>query len=224
MITVTIKDLNSFNHDILCPSSIQSAEPLEIILSDNGHRILFKNSEFKLNYQENSFQQLLQTPHPLLKALGKKKSTVLDACGGFGKDSFIMAHHGHQVTTCESNPVIFTLLDQAIKNYCAESHLMWTSYFGASQKLMSASSFDIVYLDPMFQIKRSAKPKIGMQIIQSLTTPTPAFNLWVTAYNAAKSRLVVKQHQQEPAIESLPKPHQSINGKRNIRYDIYLKD
>ena len=200
---------------------INTSDHIKLIL-DNPHTLIFNSQSFILNYRDRYYQSLLKTQHPLLSAIGQQSGSLLDACGGFGKDSFILAHQGLQVTTCEENPIIAILLQQAVQNYCQKYPLSWRARQGPSQQAMKPSSFDIVYLDPMFQVNRTAKPKLSMQIIQSLSSSKPFFD-WKLAWETAVSRLVIKQHQKSPIIDALPKPNMQIKGKQNIRYDIYIK-
>ncbi len=96
------------------------------------------------------------------------KSQVLDATAGFGHDSLILASTGAQVTLLERNPLMALLLmyeqqlmsQQAnwqklmarLKVVCADSAQFMEALAFASQKeqALSASGYDVVYLDPMF--------------------------------------------------------------------------
>lgn len=221
MITVIDKSNNPSLKKQL--EAIQTKGAILITLDPKSHTIQINQQSFSLNYRDSTYQSLLSTPHPLLKAIGNNPGSILDACGGFGKDSFILAHQGFQIITCEHNLLIYTLLTQAIESYTKGSHLNWATYFGDAIQHMENQSYDTIYLDPMFNLSRSAKPKLAMQIIQSLTDDTP-FTAWHKAWECAKKRLVIKHHQLTPSIPLLPKPNQVIKGKRNIRYDIYLKE
>ena len=220
---ITVIDQGEFHQlkkliDHLPPISAE----ITLILNDKQHQLIHNQETFELNYHSSNYQRLLGTQHPLLKAIGQNPGTILDACGGLGKDSFILTHQGHHVTTCESNLIIYSLLAQAIKNYCENTDLKWLYEYGNCHKLMQEQVFDTIYLDPMFTVTRSAKPKLAMQMIQQLVRDEP-FTNWNTAWQSCKKRLVIKHHQKTPSISSLPKPSISIKGKRNVRYDIYTK-
>jgi len=193
-----------------------------ITLDSKRHLVAFQKQQFQLDYTENEFQSLLSTQHPLLTAIGKTRGRLLDACGGLGRDSFILAHNGYEVTTCEINLVIFTLLEQAVADYAPHNSLKWTTVHCSAHQIMDSQVFDIVYLDPMFQEKRSAKPKQNMQFLQIAADQSP-FNHWQSAWHCAKKRLVIKQHANTSPISELPAPSYQVKGKRNIRFDIYIK-
>ena len=195
---------------------------ITIILDETQHKLLFNQETFELNYFASNYQRLLGSQHPLLKAIGTNPGSILDACGGLGKDSFILVHKGHTITTCESNLIIYTLLEQAIKKYCISNDIQWMCIHANCQEVMKKQVFDTIYLDPMFTIARSAKPKLSMQMIQQLAKDEP-FTDWDLAWTSCKKRLVIKHHQKTPSIETLPKPNICIKGKRNVRYDIYIK-
>lgn len=184
------------------------------------HRIIFQNQPYQLDFNTQTYQRLISNQHPLLSAIGKNPTQVLDAFGGLGKDGFILSHQQHQVTTCEINPILYLLLSQALNAYPGK--LNWTIHHQDALCMMKKNSFEVVYLDPMFTDNKTAKPKLAMQVIQALASNQP-FENWQTAYQAATKRLVIKQHQSSPTVSQLPKPSLQIKGKRSVRYDIYLK-
>lgn len=192
-------------------------------LSNNGHIIQVNHLSFELNFRDADYQRMLSpTSHTLLKAIEHKNGTLLDACGGLGKDGFLLAHRGLNVTSCESNPIIYSILSQAIERYTKNTPIDWKCKRGKCQQKMN-QPFDIVYLDPMFNIERNAKPQKSMQIIQSINIDEPNFTDWDIAWHCAQKRLVIKQHRSSPIIDTLPKPTLQIKGKRNTRFDIYIK-
>ena len=103
-----------------------------------------------------------------------------------------------------------------------ETHpLHWRHHFGSCVDAFDRQ-YDVVYLDPMFEVSRSAKAKKNMQIIQALVTSTQ-FDAYDQAYSSAKNRLIIKTHQSSKPITHLPKPSLQIKGQKNFRFDIYLK-
>lgn len=170
----------------------------------------------------------------LAKAIGIKSTpypTVLDATAGLARDAFILASLGCQVTLYERNPLLFTLLNDAI--YQAQ-HSIDDELVGISQRMDAAQydilalsgkkteKFDIVYLDPMFpEKKNSAKVKKEMQILQSLIgKDLDADLLLEAAKKVARKRIVVKRPKQAPFLNNERPSHQLI-GKSN-RFDIYM--
>lgn len=197
-------------------------DDIQITLSPHGHSIQIDHLEFKLDYRTQDYQRLLKVrDHGLLKALGKQKGTILDGFGGIGKDGFIMAHAGYTVTTFEKNYILYLLLSQAIDKYIEQTPLNWNHKLGDCQSVFD-QEYDIVYLDPMFEVNRTAKAKKGMQIIQSLVKSEP-FNSYDKAYLVARKRLIIKAHQSTPICQHLPKPSLQIIGQKNFRFDVYIK-
>ena len=91
------------------------------------------------------------------RAVGLKKHPglrVLDATAGLGRDSFILAHLGCEVTMLESSPFVAALLRDGLKRAVEQSVPVAARMslreidavkFMRSQPL----GFDVVYLDPM---------------------------------------------------------------------------
>lgn len=188
------------------------------LILDNPHQLIINKQTFTLNFNAPNYQRLIQQQHLLLTAIGKKPLSILDAFGGLGKDGFILAHQGHQVTTYEINPILYLFLSQALKNY--SSKLNWEIHLGDIAHHLK--EYDVIYFDPMFETDNNSKPKLAMQIIQSIVT-NQSFSGWKPALEMATKKLVIKQHLSNPPISSLPKPSMQIKGKRNVRYDIYWK-
>ncbi len=220
---IQVIDNGGFAHEKSWIESLLLPQDATFILDESGHTITFNNERFKLNFFSTEFQQLLSSPHPLLIAAGRTKGKLLDACGGLGKDSFIFTHHRFDVTTCEISPIIYLLLSHAVSKYTLATTLKWKTHLGAAQELMTSQSFDIIYLDPMFQKKRTSKPKLGMQMLQVLAENSP-FTSWEMAWEQAKQRLIIKNYAKTPPVSELPTPSFQVKGKRSIRYDVYIKD
>ena len=84
---------------------------LKVELHDPHHVLTLGTQQLQLNFNTPEWQQLLNTTHPLLKAVGKP-TTILDACAGLGKDGFILANAGFDITSTEENLycIIYTKL------------------------------------------------------------------------------------------------------------------
>jgi 16S rRNA (guanine1516-N2)-methyltransferase len=191
---------------------------MSITLSNPHHSIQIDNQHFCLEFNNSSWQKLLKSPHPLLKAIGKP-TQVLDACAGLGKDGYILAANGHQVTSSEENLLLYSLLSQAVEQI--NMPLKWQVLHTKAQELFQ-NEFETIYLDPMFMTKSKAKPKQSMQIIQLIAQSTP-FQDWNMAYDAAKKRLVIKHDHKSPHVSSLPKPSFVVHSAKKSRFDVYIK-
>ncbi len=170
---------------------------------------------------------------PLAKAIGIKKSqrpTVLDATAGLGGDAYLLAALGCKVWLCERNPVIATLLKDAIQRAKANHQ---TSQLFSNSMLFSGATLDdaqqsldetpeVIYLDPMYPKptkKRSANVKKEMQIMRTLLAPDIDAADWLKkARNWSKKVVVKRPTWAKPLATDV---HGCVESK-NHRYDIFM--
>jgi len=167
----------------------------------------------------------------IVKAIGRKGQLdwhVLDATPGLGRDAFVLACAGCQVTLVERHPVVSWLLaDGLARLACAQPEV------AARMQLMQGNSIDImqhwqgpsvqaVYLDPMFpHRKKSALVKKEMRTFQRLLEGDPdADALLLPARRLASHRVVVKRPNSAPLLNNMP-ASMSIASKKH-RFDVYL--
>lgn len=168
----------------------------------------------------------------LIKAMGKNRqfpARIIDATGGLGRDSFLLAAAGFHVRVFERNPILAALLADGL-NRASEKEktreICKRIRFTPGNAIDSFSSHgavaEIVYLDPMFPKSNSlAKVKKELQMIQQVTGEDPDIeNLFARALQVATGRVVVKRPKKGPWLSSL-QPAYSLAGK-TIRFDIYL--
>lgn len=172
----------------------------------------------------------------LAKAIGIKKipnANVIDATAGLGRDAFVLASIGCHVTLLERNPVIYSLLenalervensdDQQVKDICSRMLLInenASEYFLAQKE---ADYADVIYLDPMFPLrKKTAKVKKEMSYFHDIVgEDQDSDSLLKLAINSAHKRIVVKRPRLAEVLAGL-KAQFSITGK-STRYDVYL--
>ena len=171
------------------------------------------------------------------KAVGAGKKTqlrVFDATAGLGRDSFVLADLGCEVTLCEREPVMVELL-RAGMDVAANVGDPWLATVSSRMRLcagdarqMSVASLrrvDVIYLDPMFPPRtKSAAVKKEMALFQLLldgaTQPRDADELLLWALRQDVARVVVKR---PPKASSLAarQPSHCISGKA-VRYDVYV--
>ena len=171
----------------------------------------------------------------LIKAIGFRKNqplTVLDATGGMGKDSFLMAGYGCRIHVIERNRIVAALLQDGL--WRASQHpdtrdiakRIRLSPEDSNQYLHSAigleKEYDVIYLDPMFPKRsKSALVKKEMQVLQKLIGyEDDTEQLFATALKVAGKRVVVKRPKIAPPLTG-SKPSYSLNGK-TTRFDVYL--
>lgn len=171
----------------------------------------------------------------LLKAIGLHRGnplTVLDATGGLGRDSFLMASQGCRVYIVERNRIVAALLEDGLQRAAAHPvtsaiiERIKLSVLDCNQFLRNAAvseqSFDVIYLDPMFPRRsKSALVKKEMQLLQKLIRQDSDTELlFNAALAAARRRVVVKRPQAAPPLCER-KPSHTIGG-RTTRFDVYL--
>lgn len=171
---------------------------------------------------------------PLAKAIGLKKGatpTIIDATAGFGRDAFVLANLGCQITLIERNPLIATLLKDALHR-AADNHeindvitrmsVIHHDAIAYLSKLEPQARPDVIYMDPMFPSReKSALVKKDMRLLHQLAgSDTDSEQLLTTARKSALKRVVVKRPKSAPFVGE-QKPTTSIESK-NTRYDVYL--
>ena len=172
----------------------------------------------------------------IAKAIGLKQGAsppaVLDATAGLGKDSFVMACLGCNITMLERSPIICQLVDDAIQRGANDADFNETVKQGF--KLINAQATDyiktlsdddapdVIYLDPMYpERKKSAQVKKNMQILQKLLGhDDDTTELIAAALRCAKKRVVVKRPKGADVIGD-KKPTVCIESKKT-RYDVYV--
>ncbi|MDA0279176.1 MAG: class I SAM-dependent methyltransferase [Proteobacteria bacterium] len=194
----------------------------------NAGELCVDFSDAKLNYRVNSSIR----SQNIAKALGIKGSlrpAVLDATAGLGKDAFLMASLGCEVSLLERSAVVHALLADGLARtgyYGEEIDTILRRmklYFGDLLVFAADSKqFDVVYLDPMFPRRRkSAKVKKDMAALQQLLGhQTDGAELLDCAKLLAKKRVVVKRAKLSPHLGS-DKPDIEFKGSSS-RYDVYL--
>lgn len=169
------------------------------------------------------------------KAVGMKpgfKPQVLDATAGLGRDAFILASLGCQVTMLERVNAVAALLDDGLQRAANDPEL--SQWLPQRLRLLPVSALDtlsvwqdetpdVVYLDPMFpHRKKAALVKKEMRLFQLLLGPDlDADALLTPALCLAKKRVVVKRPSGAPYLNN-QKPSLEMQGKAN-RFDIYLR-
>ena len=170
----------------------------------------------------------------IAKAIGMNKGvkpTVLDATGGLGRDAFVLASLGCQVTVIERSPVIAALLEDGLKRASLNSEVVdivdRISLINAdSIETMHAMandrrSFDVIYLDPMFPHReKSALVKKEMRLFQDLVgEDIDSDKLLEPALSLAEYRVAIKRPKRAPDLDN-KEPTYRLTGK-SCRYDIH---
>lgn len=167
----------------------------------------------------------------LARAIGlrpRENPTIVDATAGLGRDSFILAALGYNVTLLERSPALYAMLSDALQR--AKAHpktagivdRMHLIHADAIEWLPRQAPFNVIYLDPMFpERKKSALVKKEMIILQDIIgKDADSIHLFELAITCATHRVVVKRPRLAANISQI-KPNFSLTGKSS-RFDIYL--
>ena len=170
----------------------------------------------------------------IAKAVGVAQGvrpSVLDATAGLGKDAFVLASLGCQMSLIERQPLIGALLEDGLLRAATDFEV---APIVARMQLLKGNSIElmrnwqgeppqVIYLDPMFPHReKTALVKKEMRLFRPLVgddLDAPA--LLAAALALASHRVVVKRPRKAPCIDG-PKPSHALDGKSS-RYDIYPK-
>lgn len=174
----------------------------------------------------------------IAKAVGIKAGVyphILDATAGMGKDSFVLATLGCQVTMIERSPVVQVLLrdglrralefaraeDAELAQVIARMQLQTHDSRDYLEALLPEQFPDVIYLDPMFpERQKTADVKKEMAAFHSVVgKDEDADTLLPLALSRVNYRVVVKRPRKAPFLNNQP-PSYQLEGKSS-RYDIY---
>ncbi len=167
---------------------------------------------------------------PLARAIGLSSKTtpsVIDTTAGMGRDSFVLASLGCQVTMVERSAVVAALLKDAIERALHDPDVSFIAErlsvvcADSVEYLADCETADVIYLDPMYPEKRkSAAVKKDMRALQMLVGPDlDSHKLLEVALDKAKHRVVVKRPKQAEVLTG--KRPNTVISSPNTRYDIY---
>lgn len=178
--------------------------------------------------------QHLQGRNELIaKAIGWRKGdvfNVIDTTAGLGREAFLIAALGCQVTLLERNPTISALLKAGLTKghdqpeaapVVARMQLIEGCAIEYLRTQVFETKPEVIYCDPMFEPRtKSAAVKKEMQLLQSVVGfDEDAAELVTLARTIATRRVVVKRAHYAPPI--IAKPDLSFKA-RSHRFDVYL--
>ncbi len=174
------------------------------------------------------------TGQMIAKAVGVQpgvRPQVLDATAGLGRDAFVLASLGCNMTLIERQPLIAALLEDGLARARASAEV---AAIAAQMRLLQGNAIEllsawadaapqVIYLDPMFPHRdKSALVKKEMRLFRPLVgDDLDAPVLLAAALALASHRVVVKRPRKAPCIDGA-KPTYVLEGKSS-RYDIYTK-
>lgn len=168
----------------------------------------------------------------LAKAAGLKNGktpAIVDATAGLGRDAFLLASLGAEVTLIERSPDMHALLKDAIARADAEGGIYreivsrMTLLHGDSRVLIPTLSPEVVVIDPMHPPRQNtALVKKEMRVLRELVGADPDQNeLMEVALAHAKKRVVLKWPARAEPMPGIRKPSHQLLGK-TTRYDVFM--
>ena len=155
--------------------------------------------------------------------------TIIDATAGLGRDAFMLATLGAQVTLLERSRQVHDHLRDALARAAAENPELaavvarMTLMQGDARELLPGLRADAVVVDPMHPPRTNgAEVKQEMRLLRDLVGTDPdAHELMQAALAADCKRVVLKWPLRAEPLEGLRKPSHSITGK-TVRYDVFM--
>lgn len=169
----------------------------------------------------------------LAKAMGFRASRtpmVVDATAGLGRDSFLLASLGAQVTLIERSEIMHELLVRGMKRAASEGGQFreiisrMTLISGDALDLLPQLAADAILIDPMHPVRKNAAlVKQELRQVRELVGPdNDAADLVRLAIEHARNRVVLKWPAKAAPIEGIKKCSHQIIG-RSTRYDVFMK-
>ena len=212
----------------------QDTEGLLLVVGEASAWLELSGVKVTVNFDSAAMQHRRKGGHNemLGRAVGLKadrKPLIWDATGGLGRDAFVLADLGCEVTLCERVPVLAWLLDQAVQAAAvsgmdqvrAAAERM--SVLAADSKTQRASTGTVIYLDPMFpERKKAAAVKKEAAMLQHLADQTDdSESLWQWAWDQPVERIVVKRPLRAPILGHI-RPAHTLKGK-SVRFDVFTR-
>ncbi len=186
-------------------------------------------TDSRLRYR---LQHLQGTNELIAKAIGLKKTgptDVFDTTAGLGKESFLLAALGCDVTLFERHPEISAMLQEGLQHAAKDPELapiiakmrLVQSCAMAYLRAHQDATPSVIYCDPMFPVKtKSALVKKDMRYLQTVVGfDEDSEELIALCLTRALQRVVVKRPVNAPWL--IKKPDFDYKG-RSHRFDVYI--
>jgi len=167
----------------------------------------------------------------LPKAVGMKSGNtprIVDATAGLGRDGFLLASLGADVTLIERSAQMHDLLAEAMErardvDQVAGIIARMTLLHGDAKDLLPDLSPEVVLVDPMHPPrKNSALVKKEMRLIRDIVgTDEDSVDLMRVALGCAEKRVVLKWPAKGDPMQGIRAPSHQIMGK-STRYDVFM--
>ncbi len=160
---------------------------------------------------------------------GGKTPSIVDATAGLGRDAFLLASLGAEVTLIERSPEMHRILNQGLARArnadgdVGDVIARMTLLLGDAKDLLANLSPEVILIDPMHPPrKNSALVKNEMRLIREIVgTDEDSTQLMQVALDCARKRVVLKWPMRANPIDGVRAPSHQIIGK-TTRYDVYM--
>lgn len=160
---------------------------------------------------------------------GGKTPKIVDATAGLGRDAFLLASLGAEVTLIERSSEMFNLLNDGIAHArdaegdVAEVIARMTLLHGDAKDLLPELSPEVILVDPMHPPrKKSALVKSEMRQIREIVgTDEDSLELMQVALSTASNRVVLKWPLRADPMDEIGLCSHQILGK-STRYDVFM--
>jgi len=154
---------------------------------------------------------------------------IVDATAGLGRDAFLLASLGAEVTLIERSLEMHALLAEGLARAqeagpdYAEIVARMTLLEGDGRDLLPGLKPEVVLVDPMHPPRgNTALVKKEMRLLREIVGDDPdAFELMQVALASASKRVVLKWPLRADPMRGLPPPSHQIIGK-STRYDVFM--
>ena len=214
--------------------SYRDAVGLILVVGETSAWLELEGAKVAVQFDSAAMQHRRKGGHNemLGRAVGLKadrKPLIWDATGGLGRDAFVLADLGCEVTLCERVPVLAWLLDQAVQAAAVSGAdqvreaAERMSVMAGDSKTLRAPAGTVIYLDPMFpERKKAAAVKKEAAMLQRLADQTDDSELlWQWAWDQPVERIVVKRPLRAPILGHI-RPAHSLRGK-SVRFDVFTR-
>ncbi|WP_417596995.1 class I SAM-dependent methyltransferase [Pararhodobacter oceanensis] len=168
----------------------------------------------------------------LAKAMGLRRGNtpqIVDATAGLGRDAFLLASLGAEVTMIERSAQMHALLAEAMARAVQEGGVFaeimarMVLIHGDSKELLPQLAPEAVLIDPMHPPSRkSALVKRELREVRAIVgSDEDAADLMRVALAAARKRVVLKWPAKADPIAGIRAPSHQILGK-STRYDVFM--
>ena len=157
---------------------------------------------------------------------------IVDATAGLGRDAFVLAALGAEVTMIERAPEVHAALAEALARAARDAEtapivgrmrLIAGDARAVLPRLAESGPPEVIMVDPMHPPRASsALVRKEMRDLRALVGDDPdSAELMAVALQCAARRVVLKWPRHAPPMPGLGAPNHSLSG-RTTRFDVYL--